>query len=100
MGERSPGWTKIGQFVGFGPLLLVLCMYWGETLLLEYEGHFGYGQVDDYGLPAALMEQFRSYDTDADGFIDPYEFSFLLNQLEQVYIGSISINALGPMPQI
>lgn len=81
--RNGAGWKKISQFVGFTPLFIVFLFYWHETLLIEYEGQFGYGQVEDYGLPAEMMELFRSYDSDANGYIDPYEFSFLQENLEQ-----------------
>ena len=75
---------KVYQAVGFLPLLLGVVLYWGQTLVVEWEGQFGYGQVENYGLPAALMEQFRFYDSDANGFIDPFEFSILIQHLDQV----------------
>lgn len=86
--RKAPGrknqMKTVCLWLGFTPLLIVLGFYWHQTLFLEYEGLFGYGQVEDYGLPAALMDQFRLYDTNADGYIDPYEFSFLQYHLDQV----------------
>ncbi len=84
---RKKSWS----LVGFIPLVLVLSLYWSDSLLLEYEALFGYGQAKDYGLPSQLMEQFRMYDTNADGFIDPDEFSFLQHHLDQVDIARGSI---------
>ena len=88
MNENSPGRTKCSrylyQFFGSLPLIAVVVLYWGQTLVIEWEGHFGYGHSKDYGLPAPLMERFRFYDSDADGYIDPYEFSFLQQDLNKV----------------
>lgn len=91
MGEESPGredelkprkkWRKIFCFL---PLFLVVVAYWGQTLLLEWEGQFGYGQVKEYGLPESIMEQFRLYDSDANGYLDPYEFSVLQQHFNEV----------------
>lgn len=86
MGERSPGFRTLIQLTCYVPLLLVAILCWGDTLFLEWEGQFGYGQVKDYGLPAALMEQFRLYDTDADGYIDPLEFFNLQQHLNKVVL--------------
>ena len=85
-GERKLQWNWLGKafshLICFTPIFLVLVVYFHETVLLEYEGQFGYGRVDDYDLPAQLMEQFMAYDSDASGCIDPYEFSFLQDHLE------------------
>ena len=86
MGEDTPGrcWGRTCQLLGIIPLVVLVLMYWGQTLVLEWESRFGYGEVEDYGLPDTLMDQFRAYDTDASGCIDPMEFSMLRYQLEQV----------------
>ena len=34
------------------------------------------------GIPPEIMDQFRSYDIDADGSIDPYEFIGIAGDLE------------------
>ena len=85
MGESSPGAKELAKNIFLSvPLLLLVILYWGQALVLEWEGIFGYGEVEDYGLPEDIMEQFRLFDSNADGFIDPYEFSILKQHLDMV----------------
>ena len=72
------------QLLCLVPLLTLIIFYWSQTAILEWEGLFGYGEVQDYGLPGAVMEQFRLFDSNADGCIDPYEFSLLKHHLDVV----------------
>lgn len=59
------------------PLALALLIYQMPTLLDEYEAWYGYGQAPMFDLPPGVMDQFRVYDSNGDGFIDPYEFAVL-----------------------
>lgn len=56
------------------PLLLALLAYRLPVIIDEYEAYFGYGEAPMYELPPGVMDAFRTYDQDGDGFIDPYEF--------------------------
>ncbi len=84
----------VSQFLGSLPFFFLILLYWADTIVIELEGQFGYGQIQDYGLPPGLMEQFRLYDANADGYIDPYEFSYLEPILYQVCALEISICVL------
>ena len=66
--------SKLLQLLSCLPLAFVAVIYWGDTVLEQWEDIYGYGTVTDYGLPEMVMEKFRRYDSDADGYIDPYEF--------------------------
>lgn len=67
------------------PLLLALLVYQAPFIIDEYAAYYGYGQVPIYELPPGVMDAFRMYDQDGDGFLDPYEFAPLgLRVREQV----------------
>jgi hypothetical protein len=82
------GWGRkiVGRLLGAVPLFVAIILYGHDTFMQEWEGRFGYGQVEDYGLPQEVMEQFMSYDMDANGYIDPYEFSLLQYHITQVSV--------------
>ena len=68
------------------PLLLALLVYHVPTIVEEYRAYYGYGDAPMFELPPGVMDVFRVYDQDGDGFIDPYEFVVLGMRLrEQVY---------------
>lgn len=70
------------------PLLLALLVYYVPSIMDEYQAYFGYGSAPMYELPAGVMDVFRVYDADGDGYIDPYEFVVLGMRLrEQVREG-------------
>ena len=93
MGESSPGARELSKTIFLSvPLLLLVILYWGQALVLEWEGIFGYGEVEDYGLPGDVMEQFRLFDSNADGSIDPHEFSILIHHLNVVSSCSVLVN--------
>ena len=56
------------------PLLLAVLAYNAPTILSEYAAYYGYGEAPSYDLPPGVMDAFRTYDVDGDGFLDPYEF--------------------------
>lgn len=67
------------------PLLLALLVYQAPAIIDEYAAYYGYGEVPTYELPPGVMDAFRMYDQDGDGFLDPYEFTPLgLRVREQV----------------
>lgn len=67
------------------PLLLALLVYQAPFIIDEYAAYYGYGQVPTYELPPGVIDAFRMYDQDGDGFLDPYEFAPLgLRVREQV----------------
>ena len=66
--------TKRSFFLAGLPLLAALLLYYAPTVVDEYYAYFGYGSVPMYELPPGVMDVFRVYDVNADGFIDPYEF--------------------------
>ena len=57
------------------PLLLAVLAYNVPTIMSEYVAYFGYGEAPSYDLPPGVMDAFRTYDADGDGFLDPYEFA-------------------------
>ena len=70
------------------PLLLAVFVYYVPSIMDEYQAYFGYGSAPMYELPAGVMDVFRVYDADGDGYIDPYEFVVLGMRLrEQVREG-------------
>ena len=66
--------TKRSFFLAGIPLIAALLLYYAPTVIDEYYAYFGYGSVPMYELPPGVMDVFRVYDVNADGFIDPYEF--------------------------
>ena len=59
------------------PLVVALGLYFAPSLLDEYEARFGYGEMPTFDLPPGVMDQFRVYDMNGDGSIDPFEFVVL-----------------------
>ena len=57
------------------PLVLALLVYNARFILDEYLAYYGYGEAPDYELPPGVMDAFRYYDQDGDGYLDPYEFT-------------------------
>ena len=57
------------------PLVLAILAYNARFILDEYVAYYGYGQAPDYELPPGVMDAFRYYDQDGDGYLDPYEFA-------------------------
>ena len=57
------------------PLLLALLVYNVPVIADEYAAYYGYGEATSYDLPPGIMDAFRIYDQDGDGFLDPYEFA-------------------------
>ena len=65
------------------PLLLAVFVYYVPSIMDEYQAYFGYGSAPMYELPAGVMDVFRVYDADGDGYIDPYEFVVLGMRLRE-----------------
>ena len=73
------------------PLVLALAIYWTPSLFNEWEALFGYGNVQRYEVPPKLMQQFRMFDSNGDGYIDPYEYMALHNYLK-TEVGDLCTN--------
>ena len=56
------------------PIAIALVLYHLPTIMDEYEAWYGYGDARVYDLPPGVMDQFRVYDVNGDGYLDPYEF--------------------------
>lgn len=76
------GWKLLAAL----PLIAALFVYYAPVLLMEWEAHFGYTIASEQiiGLPDYIMDQFRLYDTNGDGYIDPVEFETLYFQVKTV----------------
>ncbi len=73
--SRCPSWKTLSAAL---PLLIALFLYNFPTVMDEYLAWQGYGEARIYAdLPRGVMDQFRVYDTNGDGYLDPYEFVFL-----------------------
>ena len=57
------------------PLALALLVYNTPFIMEEYSAWYGYGEAPAYELPPGVMDAFRQYDQDGDGYLDPYEFA-------------------------
>ena len=68
-----------------------LVLYFLPTLIQEYEAHFGYGEVPFYDLSPGVMDQFRVYDANGDGNIDPFEFVVLGVRLVEEVGGCVTV---------
>ena len=86
LAEESSGQTKtrqchckvlLFQLICAIPLVVLSLAFLGDDIRTFWEMTYGYGSVPDYGLPAHIMEQFAQYDGDANGCIDPEEFSIM-----------------------
>ena len=71
--QRTP--TRRTYLLSSIPLLLALLAYYAPTIMDEYAAYYGYGETQRYELPPGVMDAFRSYDHDGNGFLDPYEFA-------------------------
>ena len=67
--------TYCWHFLASIPLVLALLAYNARFILDEYVAYYGYGEALDYELPPGIMDAFRYYDQDGDGYLDPYEFA-------------------------
>ncbi len=64
------------------PLLIALVMFLAPLIQRELETANGYTAPEDSTkLPEEVMDQFRMYDTDGDGRLDPEEFFDLITQV-------------------
>jgi len=58
----------------------------------------GYGHAPSFELPPEIMDNFRRFDTDGSGSLDPYEFSVVLSELHnftEPYIPLVSSLLVG-----
>lgn len=62
------------------PLIAALVLYLGPQIISEWEAYFGYGHTPNYDVPPSILHQFRLFDVNGDGFLDPYEFERLSHQ--------------------
>lgn len=77
-GRSAPGRKERLLFKCFAalPIILAYLLYQMPSIIEEYEAWCGYGHASQYdGLPSSVLDLFRVYDTNADGYIDPYEFA-------------------------
>ena len=56
------------------PLVVAVAIYFVPTILDEWEARYGYGFAPSFDLPPGMMDQFRVYDANGDGCLDPTEF--------------------------
>lgn len=81
------------------PLLVAFLIYHIPTIYDEYMARMGlgyffivlltclsllssrYGQAPQFEVPTSVMQQFRVYDANADGRIDPYEFLAIIQDM-------------------
>lgn len=80
-GRNSTVRSVIIKLVGTLPLIAALIFYLGPRIIAEWEGYFGYGHTPSYNVPPSILHQFRLFDVNGDGFLDPYEFERLSHQL-------------------
>ena len=59
------------------PLVLAITFYFMPFIIDEWEARYGYGVMPSFDLPPGVMDQFRVYDANGDGCIDPSEFVVL-----------------------
>ncbi len=64
------------------PLLIALVMFLAPIIVRELEMTIGY-TAPDFQLPQEIMDQFRMYDMDGDGSLDPTEFFDLITQVSE-----------------
>ena len=67
--------ARLKMFLASVPLVLALLIYNARFIVDEYVAYHGYGEAPDYELPPGIMDAFRYYDQDGDGYLDPYEFA-------------------------
>ena len=48
---------------------------------------FSYGSAPQFNVPEPIMREFRVYDANADGYIDPYEFGAVAHDLNLTIVG-------------
>ena len=68
------------KLLGTLPLIAALVFYMGPQIISEWEAYFGYGHTPSYNVPPSILHQFRLFDVNGDGFLDPYEFEKLSQQ--------------------
>ena len=68
------------KLLGTVPLLAAIIFYCGPQIISEWEGYFGYGHTPSYDVAPSVLHQFRLFDVNGDGFLDPYEFERLTHQ--------------------
>lgn len=67
-------WTLLAAL----PIVIALILSNLRTVVDEYRAWRGYGEVRMYAdLPPGVIDQFRVYDANGDGFLDPNEFAAL-----------------------
>lgn len=71
--QRLCGWKLLPLL----PLIAAIVLYFLPTILDKYEAHFGYGEMSSFNISPGIMDQFRVYDANGDGYIDPFEFVVL-----------------------
>ena len=70
------------------PLLIALVMFLAPIIVRELEMTIGY-TAPDFQLPQEIMDQFRMYDTDGDGSLDPTEFFDLITQVSEYTVSAV-----------
>ena len=79
-GRSSRIRSVLVKLLGTLPLLAALVFYCGPQIISEWEAYFGYGRTPSYDVPPSVLHQFRLFDVNGDGFLDPYEFERLSHQ--------------------
>lgn len=76
------------------PLVLAFTFYFIPTIIDEWEARYGYGVMPSFDLPPGVMDQFRVYDANGDGCIDPSEFVALgIRIREEVCVPSAELQS-------
>jgi len=75
--KESPGRVMIFQLICAIPLIFVTLFVTRHDLLNFLEMKYGYGTMQNYGLPDGVMKKFNEFDTDLSGCIDPEEFAMM-----------------------
>ena len=60
------------------PLVLALIVYLGPVVIKEWDSTYGYTAPTYDDVPEEFLDEFRMYDTNGDGNIDPIEFVELM----------------------
>lgn len=76
------------------PLVLAFTFYFMPFIIDEWEARYGYGVTPFFDLPPGVMDQFRVYDANGDGCIDPSEFVALgIRIREEVCVPSAELQS-------